>query len=85
VQARREVHRTNDSCAQQATGQRDIVSRAWAATLPRTQGNYGARAFGDLLVGPASAGDLSCNADQCWIGGLHHVDVYRVIVDWLRR
>ena len=60
------------------------------ATLSRTEGSYGARAFGDLLVGASSAG-VGHDADQHWIGGLHHFDllrhddVYRVMVDWLQR
>jgi hypothetical protein len=61
-----------------------------AATLSRSEGSMWGRLVGDLLVGPASAGDRSQDADVRWLGGMNHFDllchdrVYDTMLRWLR-
>jgi pimeloyl-ACP methyl ester carboxylesterase len=60
-----------------------------AVTLARTENSLLARAFGDLLVMPASAGDATQTAERRWLGGMNHFamlsenEVYETILSWL--
>jgi pimeloyl-ACP methyl ester carboxylesterase len=60
-----------------------------SATLARTESSLLARAFGDLLVMPSSAGDATQTAERRWIGGMNHFglmaenEVYATMLDWL--
>ncbi|WIX98706.1 hypothetical protein QRX60_32170 [Amycolatopsis mongoliensis] len=61
-----------------------------SATLSRTEGSAWGHLFGDLLVTPVRAGDLTDEADIVWLGGLNHFGllhdaaVYTTLRDWLR-
>lgn len=62
-----------------------------SATLSRTEGSAWGHLFGDLLVTPVRAGDLTEEADVVWLGGLNHFGllhddaVYTTLRDWLAR
>jgi pimeloyl-ACP methyl ester carboxylesterase len=59
------------------------------ATVSRSESRWG-RIVGDLVVGAASAGTTTYDADLRWLGGLNHIDllhhdsVYDAMLDWLR-
>ncbi|MEV6623047.1 alpha/beta hydrolase [Amycolatopsis sp. NPDC051106] len=61
-----------------------------SATLSRTEGSRWGHLFGDLLVPPVEAGDLTDEADIVWLGGLNHFSllhdtaVYETLLGWLR-